>query len=156
MTASKRSTRTARRCFRIAPALGIGIRDVPSGTDFCIGSNRRITRSLVNWHTRPADEIGLLDEASVELDKHLSMHPALRANRAGGRLGRKGYPTFPENCSLSLNGEFRFTGCDCLSMSAMHATTCELNLQPGRSSAFHVNNNEVRHPIPDQGSCLSY
>lgn len=31
-----------------------------------------------------AVETGLLDEASVEPDKHLSMHPALRANRVVG------------------------------------------------------------------------
>jgi len=89
----------------------------------------------------PAVETGLLDEASVDLGKHLSMHPALRANRVAG-----GQP-----CSLSLNGEFRFTGRDCLLMSIMRVTTCKLSLQPARSNAFDVHNSLVGNPIPDQG-----
>ena len=34
--------------------------------------------------TKAATKSGLLQQASVELDEHLSMHPALRANRVTG------------------------------------------------------------------------
>ena len=103
---------------------------------------------------------GLLDEASVEPDKHLSMHPALRANRVVGgfsfgsicesrrvvrqRLALDESSTRPKNNALSLSGELRFTGCDCLSTSVMRATTRELNSQSARSSAFDVNNSRGR------------
>ncbi len=44
---------------------------------------------------------GLLDEASVEPDKHISMHPALRVSiLASGNFA-----------ALSRAGEARFTGC---------------------------------------------
>jgi len=56
-----------------------------------------------------------------------------------------------KNCSLSLSGELRFTGCDCLLMSVMRVTSCKLSLQPARSNAFDIHNSLVGNPIPDQG-----
>ncbi len=53
------------------------------------------------WHTRPAAVAGLVNEASVDLDEHLSMHPALRAD----------HMTDGKSRPLSSTGEAEFTGC---------------------------------------------
>ena len=83
---------------------------------------------------RQLTETGLLQQASVELDKHLSMHPALRANRVTGG----------KSCPLSSTGEVKFTGCGCLSKSVMPATPGPMNLHRVRSSAFNVNDSRSR------------
>ncbi len=45
-----------------------------------------------------------------------------------------------QNNALSLNGEFRFTGCDCLLMFVMRVTTRQPKLRLTRSNAFDVQN----------------
>ena len=66
----------------------------------------RIESSDYSFRKRLTDEasrfvFGLLDEASVELSEHLSMHSALRVNRV---MGGKSHP-------LSSTGEVEFAGC---------------------------------------------
>ena len=76
------------RYFRIAPASsrprGSHLRFTPSSrTNYRIESSDYSAIAFADVQMS-AVEAGLLDEASVELDKHLSMHPALRANRVVG------------------------------------------------------------------------
>ena len=88
---------------------------------------------------------GLLQQASVEPDKHLSMHPALRANRV---MGDKIHP-------LSPTGEVGFTGCDCLTTTNLLATPDSANFRRTRSSAFDFIDNmqsDIRHPTATDNS----
>ena len=77
---------------------------------------------------------GLLDGASVELSKHLSMHSALRADHM---MGGKSHP-------LSLTGEVRFTGCGRLPKSILLATPRRANLRSAESNAVDMNNSHSR------------
>jgi len=57
-------------------------------------------------------DTGLLQQASVDPDKHLSMHPALRASHVQVGILDEFWSELIEVLPLSQNGEFRFTGCD--------------------------------------------
>ncbi|QDV83784.1 hypothetical protein [Planctomycetes bacterium TBK1r] len=59
-------------CIRVGPQTSYRI----ESSDYSVYAFADVRMSAV--------ETGLLDEASVEPDKHLSMHPALRANRVVG------------------------------------------------------------------------